>query len=308
MVFTGLILAVISILLGTICIFISLMLYKKFKSIIYMSYIIANFPVILLILLLGIILFSREFGISFIIRNNLFFLNLAYAVRSILIFGMPFIMHSLYKSKNAAIKNILAGIYSVTVFSIFILNSAVFSSAFLKNIIAYLLPSLSFAPVSIYLAVNFFIYYKNIKKEKYFNINIVLLILMSLYFIMLVLQIVFFIIEKPFNPAQIDILSTSFIYLIWNIAFLRFLTSFINMRPVPVPGINLEDLQYFNKYNLTNREKEVVLLLLEGFNVNSIGKKFFISPHTANTHIKNIYSKLNIQNRLQLLNIFKKHI
>ena len=48
------------------------------------------------------------------------------------------------------------------------------------------------------------------------------------------------------------------------------------------------------KYCLTEREKEVLVLVAHGYNRRSIGKCLDISFNTAARHISNIYSKLGV--------------
>jgi DNA-binding NarL/FixJ family response regulator len=45
---------------------------------------------------------------------------------------------------------------------------------------------------------------------------------------------------------------------------------------------------------LTNREKEILSLLVDGFSYKMIGEKCFISYATVNKHISNIYEKLQV--------------
>jgi len=45
---------------------------------------------------------------------------------------------------------------------------------------------------------------------------------------------------------------------------------------------------------LTEREKEILSLMLDGDNYQSIAKKLFISYDTVRTHVKNIYKKLHV--------------
>ncbi|MEM7161656.1 MAG: response regulator transcription factor [Bacteroidota bacterium] len=47
---------------------------------------------------------------------------------------------------------------------------------------------------------------------------------------------------------------------------------------------------------LSEREGEVIQLLSEGFNYKAIANELFISPETVKSHIKNIYSKLHVNN------------
>ncbi|NUM80466.1 response regulator transcription factor [bacterium] len=56
-----------------------------------------------------------------------------------------------------------------------------------------------------------------------------------------------------------------------------------------------------NNYGLTAREKEILHLLVEGFTNVQISKKIFLSPHTVGTHIKNIYSKLQVHSRSEMV-------
>jgi len=52
---------------------------------------------------------------------------------------------------------------------------------------------------------------------------------------------------------------------------------------------------------LSERELEVVRLLAQGRSVQEIAARMIISAHTARTHIKNIYSKLDVHSRVQLV-------
>lgn len=54
------------------------------------------------------------------------------------------------------------------------------------------------------------------------------------------------------------------------------------------------------KLKLTPREKEVAALLMNGKDAKQIAAELGISIHTANFHIKNLYKKLDINNRSEL--------
>ena len=51
--------------------------------------------------------------------------------------------------------------------------------------------------------------------------------------------------------------------------------------------------------NFTEREREVLFLLLMGFNNKEISKRLFISNHTTKAHVASIYKKLGVSNRVQ---------
>jgi DNA-binding CsgD family transcriptional regulator len=52
--------------------------------------------------------------------------------------------------------------------------------------------------------------------------------------------------------------------------------------------------------NLTEREKEILQLLIKGNSYKEIAGVIFISVETLNSHIKNIYRKLNVHSRSEL--------
>ena len=52
---------------------------------------------------------------------------------------------------------------------------------------------------------------------------------------------------------------------------------------------------------LTKREKEVLLLISNGLTNNQISEKLFISIDTVDSHRKNLYSKMNVNNTAMLL-------
>ena len=52
--------------------------------------------------------------------------------------------------------------------------------------------------------------------------------------------------------------------------------------------------------NLTKKEKEILQLLIKGSSYKEIAATVFISIETLNSHIKNIYRKLNIHSRSEI--------
>lgn len=58
---------------------------------------------------------------------------------------------------------------------------------------------------------------------------------------------------------------------------------------------------------LTEREAEVLKYLAEGYNYKSVAKKLFISESTVKTHINNIFTKLQVNDRTQAVLYALKH-
>lgn len=52
---------------------------------------------------------------------------------------------------------------------------------------------------------------------------------------------------------------------------------------------------------------EILKELVSGRNYRSIGKKLFISPLTVRKHVSNIYDKLQVNSRAQIINIAYKN-
>ena len=84
--------------------------------------------------------------------------------------------------------------------------------------------------------------------------------------------------------------------------------SFIGLDGAP-SYINVKPKQLYTNQNLylSNREKQILMLLVEGHNTASISEKLFISELTVKTHRKNILRKTNSTNTASLVsNAIKK--
>ena len=51
----------------------------------------------------------------------------------------------------------------------------------------------------------------------------------------------------------------------------------------------------------TNREKEIIRKISEGYDFNNLAEHFNLSPHTINTHKKNILKKSHCKNITELV-------
>jgi DNA-binding NarL/FixJ family response regulator len=56
---------------------------------------------------------------------------------------------------------------------------------------------------------------------------------------------------------------------------------------------------------LSRREQEIFNALLTGVSNKEISEKYFISINTVKTHIKKIYHKMGLKNRIELMSKFK---
>lgn len=60
----------------------------------------------------------------------------------------------------------------------------------------------------------------------------------------------------------------------------------------------------FGRSILTEREREVALLMLRGHSSKSAAQKLDISPDTVQMHRKNLYSKLDLSSQSELFSLF----
>jgi DNA-binding NarL/FixJ family response regulator len=67
------------------------------------------------------------------------------------------------------------------------------------------------------------------------------------------------------------------------------------------------ETNYANLELLTEREAEVLKYLCEGFNYKAVAKTLFISESTVKTHINNVFTKLQVNDRTQAVLYALKH-
>ena len=64
---------------------------------------------------------------------------------------------------------------------------------------------------------------------------------------------------------------------------------------------------FYKTMDISDREKEVIPLLIEGKSNKEISGLLFISTNTVKTHVRNIYRKAGVSNRLQLTAKIRSH-
>lgn len=64
-------------------------------------------------------------------------------------------------------------------------------------------------------------------------------------------------------------------------------------------------LEFIDKYDITERESEVLALAAKGIANKEISQRLFVSVHTVKSHMQRLFSKLNIRTRYELMNMMK---
>ena len=85
---------------------------------------------------------------------------------------------------------------------------------------------------------------------------------------------------------------------------IKALTNQLN-KNISAEDRNLQEfLAKCEKNQITKRQKEIIMLLKEGYEYKEIAYKLNLSFHTVNRHIQNLFEKLSMHNKAELLNYF----
>ena len=136
-------------------------------------------------------------------------------------------------------------------------------------------------------------------REKRIAVNV----FSALYALGLILYL--FVIVKFSNPISGSVIEFMLLFSL-NFPPLIFLIRFLSQYHLdhPIPTKAEPDWQAISaKFNISRRECEIMRLLLNGRSNRDIEAALFISIKTVKNHISHIYKKLNIKNRIQLINL-----
>lgn len=78
----------------------------------------------------------------------------------------------------------------------------------------------------------------------------------------------------------------------------------VDKRTKEIERLSAEEriLESCQRYNLTGREREIVLLICRGSSYRQIAEALFIAERTVTKHAQNIFDKVKVSNKLELLN------
>jgi DNA-binding CsgD family transcriptional regulator len=92
-------------------------------------------------------------------------------------------------------------------------------------------------------------------------------------------------------------------FLVLNCLTITFGLRYLN-RPAYAEKEKLTD-HFISTFGITEREREIVGLLLTGAGTREIGAKLFISAKTADNHVTSIYRKLGVSSRVQMFQLIR---
>ncbi len=96
---------------------------------------------------------------------------------------------------------------------------------------------------------------------------------------------------------MINILPMNLFPIFWSKYKLRMETSYGFSSNIN-PG-NIE--RFVSEYYISNREREILEHILRGYSNKEIQHLLFLSPHTVKNHNYNLYKKLGVRNRFELM-------
>ena len=82
----------------------------------------------------------------------------------------------------------------------------------------------------------------------------------------------------------------------------------IDKLPTLMNQTNTDDESFdYRKYDISEKEFEVIQLVAEGFSNKEISQKLFLSEGTVRNYLSSILEKLNLRDRTQLAIFYLKH-
>ena len=79
----------------------------------------------------------------------------------------------------------------------------------------------------------------------------------------------------------------------------NFLANYYLEHPL-LPVTSNEFNRFCANHHLSDREQEIIGLLLKGATKNEMAEALFLSPHTVRNHLASVYKKLGVKNKVQL--------
>ena len=77
-------------------------------------------------------------------------------------------------------------------------------------------------------------------------------------------------------------------------------------RKISVAAISSLSLGFIASYEITEREKQIIELLMKGMQNKEIALRLFLSPSTVRNHLSNIFEKTKVKTRVELVRLIEK--
>lgn len=133
----------------------------------------------------------------------------------------------------------------------------------------------------------------------------VFLIVSAIFFpLMYVDSMLFYVPIAPWL-ARLDGTALPLFFLVLNSLAVRFAATYLNEPPYLTEG--RISSHFRGRYGISEREAEIIRMLMDGKTSREVGEELFISPKTVENHVYNIYQKTHVRNRIELVNLIREH-
>lgn len=160
-----------------------------------------------------------------------------------------------------------------------------------------------------YFIVYCFLNLKSIKNNDYRNMLKTAIILLCIGFPGFIMDNFweFFQVKLAIIPRRFNFTPT--FYFFWNAFTVFFTIKYFFLNPVAedISSLNLSQ-SFIQKFNLSEREIEIIKLAIQGLSNPEISEKIFISTGTVKNHIYHVYQKTGVNNKIELINLIRKSV
>ncbi len=98
-----------------------------------------------------------------------------------------------------------------------------------------------------------------------------------------------------------------FFYLTWNIISIIFVIQYFVTKITVVPSVKIPD-NFIKKYSISEKEKEIISLIVKGYSNKQIADNLFVSSQTVKNHVYNIFQKSTVKSRTELIHLVNQFI
>ncbi|OHD13973.1 MAG: hypothetical protein A2086_10575 [Spirochaetes bacterium GWD1_27_9] len=282
----------------------------KNKLFVYLSFFHISYSILIFLFLFYSYL---KTNIPDLFQKNIFkFMSFHFIAEALLLVSLIFFINYILKLNNARLINTIAVIIISINFIYHILLIGIKSfynwyygsnNAFFSSIIIITRDFVSISCI-IYTIVIILLNYKKIPNigEKKLLRNLIIICLIFLPGI---------IFDSVVNSWK-SLIFVPLMYCVLSFIFVAYISKFylknysnkdqdlrdVSLKENPNTLDNLNEV--LKKYDISEREKDIILLIIKGYSNKDIGEKLFISPSTVKAHIYNIFRKIDVKNRHEL--------
>lgn len=235
-------------------------------------------------------------GISPDVLTVLIFVNLG-----VLTFLIPFVISRIVGIRWGKIHNSVF-IPLTIVYIVMLILSFVFD----KYIVFYTIMNAVFYGSLLYALCTAVLYMKKIRPQ-YLRLVVGIFVLLSVVFAPFFFMDTYYF--EMFHVQKESITghwALPLYYFWWNVSVLAYLIVYFYKHS----SFRQDEAfaEFLKTYHITNREQEIIALILKGKSNQEISYELMISPSTVNNHMTNIYEKTGFKSRFELITLTQRSI